>query len=189
MFIGAKIDIKDIPFVTFLKEDYDMDREFKMSENNQPISLRCFVPTVVDPKLASEGYHCISVVVIASYDKWIKFYNQGKDVYAGKIERLSTTLMYMLKKISPSLYDNQILVKRMITLMDLSQLTFNNSGALYGWELIPSQSGIKRLTFKTPITGLYMVGQWTIPGGSVCLIFRGVDLVSSSILEDIRKQH
>jgi len=48
--------------------------------------------------------------------------------------------------------------------LTLERYTRNYRGATYGWELIPSQIGSKRLSHQTPVPGLYMSGHWTEEG-------------------------
>jgi phytoene dehydrogenase-like protein len=40
-------------------------------------------------------------------------------------------------------------------------------GPVYGWEATPKQSGAFRLGHVTPISGLYLCGQWTQPGHGI----------------------
>lgn len=188
IFLGVKMDAGDIPFVTFLKEGYDTDREYELSIKNQPVSFRCFVPTAVDPKLAPPGCHCLSIAIVASFDEWINYYNQGESFYIEQMEKLSERILCMLEKMLPSFSRDKIIINKMITPIDLKKITLNNAGALYGWELTASQSGVRRLSFQSPIAGLYLAGQWTVPGGSVCLIFRSADIVSTAIIENIKKE-
>jgi prolycopene isomerase len=67
-------------------------------------------------------------------------------------------------------------IRKHITFMEgasprtLERYTLNLSGALYGWEQSPEQSGINRLSRRTPIDGLMLSGHWTQPGGGVITV-------------------
>ena len=41
---------------------------------------------------------------------------------------------------------------------------------VYGWEMSPRYSGVKRLPPRTPIDGLQLAGQWTQPGVGVTTV-------------------
>ena len=49
----------------------------------------------------------------------------------------------------------------------MERYTRNSGGALYGWELSPSQVGPGRLENVTPVEGLHFTGHWTQPGGGI----------------------
>lgn len=182
LFIGAELNIPgDLPFVVFYKELYDFEKEVQSSINNEPVSMRCFIPTIVDSGLAKQGCQCISIAVLASYDNWIEKYRNGMQKYYDHSESLSDKLTAMVQRIFPKLAGDKIVVRKLITPVDLMKSTANYGGALYGWELTKSQTGTKRISYETPIRRLSLVGQWTVPGGSACLAFRSADIVSSAI--------
>jgi prolycopene isomerase len=49
----------------------------------------------------------------------------------------------------------------------MERYTRNTQGAIYGWELSPSQVGPGRPGIQSPVAGLHLVGHWTQPGGGV----------------------
>jgi prolycopene isomerase len=58
----------------------------------------------------------------------------------------------------------------------MERYTRNTAGAIYGWELSPSQVGPGRLGGVTPIAGLYLAGHWTRPGGGIYgVVLSGID--------------
>jgi prolycopene isomerase len=51
-------------------------------------------------------------------------------------------------------------------------------GPVYGWDATPLQSGSFRLGHKTPVSGLYLCGQWTQPGHGVwTVVLSGINTV------------
>jgi prolycopene isomerase len=49
----------------------------------------------------------------------------------------------------------------------MERYTRNRAGAIYGWELSPSQVGPGRLSHRLPVEGLHLAGHWTQPGGGI----------------------
>ena len=49
----------------------------------------------------------------------------------------------------------------------MERYTRNTAGAIYGWEMTPTQVGPGRLAGVTPVTGLHLAGHWTRPGGGI----------------------
>jgi phytoene dehydrogenase-like protein len=47
------------------------------------------------------------------------------------------------------------------------RFTWNNRGAMLGWEMAPDQLGADRPGVRGPISGLYFAGHWTRPGGGI----------------------
>jgi len=66
----------------------------------------------------------------------------------------------------PGLRD-QLRFREGATPRTLERYTRNEGGALYGFDLSPSQVGPGRPEHATPIPGLYLAGHWTQPGGGV----------------------
>jgi prolycopene isomerase len=64
----------------------------------------------------------------------------------------------------------------------LEKTTGNPGGSAYGWAQTPQQAGIKRLNLKTPVPGLYLAGQWTMPGGGIAGVVTSGRLCAQAIL-------
>ena len=131
--------------------------------------------------MASEGYQAYSITIPSSYEEWLNIYKQGEEIYQTELTKLSQQLISLVKKSFPAISEQNIVYQKIISPIDLQRLTGNQGGSLYGWELSPNQSGSKRLLPYTSVPGLYLVGQWTIPGGSVCLTMISADMVSRLI--------
>ena len=64
----------------------------------------------------------------------------------------------------------------------LASVTGNPWGSAYGWAQTPSQSGIRRLSLKTPISGLHLAGHWTMPGGGIAGVVTSGRLCAETML-------
>jgi prolycopene isomerase len=49
----------------------------------------------------------------------------------------------------------------------MERYTRNEGGALYGFDVSPAQVGPGRPDHATPLSGLYLAGHWTRPGGGI----------------------
>jgi prolycopene isomerase len=78
------------------------------------------------------------------------------------VERLAGELATDLSRVAPG--------ARVVAALgpaDLERLTANTSGAAFGWENSPQQTGGRRLPLVTPVDGLFLAGHWAQPGHGV----------------------
>ena len=101
----------------------------------------------------------------------------------GKKQAVANELIEQVeKKVIPNLasYIEQIEIATPLT---MERYTGNSRGAIYGWSQIPSQSGIRRLHFKTPVKNLYLASAWTWTGGGISSVMNSGYLVAKHILK------
>ncbi|MCK4648668.1 hypothetical protein KAT51_04000, partial [bacterium] len=55
-------------------------------------------------------------------------------------------------------------------------------GAMYGLQVTPEQFGINRISQKTPIKGLYLVGHYTRPAHGVVGVILSGQFAAQAIL-------
>jgi len=133
----------------------DLEKEFEALNNNQmpdESSLIISVPSLVDITLAPQGKHILSIVVPAPY---------GYD-WSNKKEEVARKIIKQAEKAIPNL-STHIIYQDISTPLTLEKYTLNTKGAMYGLQVTPEQFGINRLSQKTPIKGLYLVGHYTRP--------------------------
>ena len=102
------------------------------------------VMTMLDPALAPPGDHMIIITSVAPYD----IGRPWKD----EKERYTESLLAQFEPYFPGLRESLTFVQSS-TPLTLERYTRNYHGATYGWELIPSQIGSKRVSHQTPVTG------------------------------------
>jgi phytoene dehydrogenase-like protein len=132
------------------------------------------IPSLVDRTCAPVGTHtvCLSLPLPASprLDR------------AGRL-RLRKDLFGRVREAFPGLGPG------LDFLFDLGPRQFaaisaNPRGCAYGWSLLPGQTGLKRLNFKTPLPGLYLAGHWTMPGGGIAAVTASAELCARAVLKE-----
>lgn len=153
---------------TTIYTEWDHDRTFARALAGDVCMLSVVVASLKDPSLAPAGEHLVILKAAAPTQA------------AG----------------APS--DEGILSERMLELAELvlpelrQHLTFVDEGGAgpdrrlhplgpyAGWAVTPQQSGDRRLPRKTPIEGLWLVGQWTQPGFGVwTVVLSGIGVARS----------
>jgi prolycopene isomerase len=142
----------------FFYDDFDHEREYRRAANGEGAGFLVTVPTLVDPTLAADGKHLVVLTTLVDYDvgaSWREQKSRAADALLARAERefpgLTSSLCFA-EGASPR---------------TMERYTLNTAGAIYGWELSPSQVGLARPSQRTPIAGLYLAGHWTRPGGGI----------------------
>ncbi len=177
LYLGLEGDVEELSvsnnevfFDDELSKEYEALYENRIPEGS-PFYL--LVPSRVNPSHAPEGQSTLCLSLKAPYhlnEGW------GQEV----IDHLSQKLISKAKTLIPDL-EKRILVKAVTTPRTIEQWTGNHMGAAYGWAQIPSQSGIYRLSRKTPISNLYLTGHWTSPGGGIAGVIASGELTAQTI--------
>ncbi|SPD75651.1 putative All-trans-retinol 13,14-reductase [uncultured Desulfobacterium sp.] len=132
------------------------------------------VPSLIDPSAAPPGRHCLCLSLPCPAG-----YSLAKD------ERNACRMF-----LEESVIDRFPMLKgKMQFFFDLGPrqletISGNPGGSAYGWVQTPEQSGIRRLGMKTPISGLYLTGHWTMPGGGIAGVITSGRLCARMILKD-----
>lgn len=132
------------------------------------------IPSLVDPTAAPSGTHSICLSVPVPFGVQMDVEDRGKcrDFLESKaIERFPQfkgALEYLFE-LGP---------------VHLGILSGNPMGSAYGWAHIPEQSGIKRLNIKTPVSGMYLAGHWTMPGGGIPGVITSGQICAKVILNE-----
>ena len=140
---------------TFVYNHWDHEETWKDILAGKPGGISLSVMTMLDPALAPPGEHIIIITAVAAYD----IGRSWKD----EKERYTEDLLAQFEPSFPGLRAS-LTYMQSSTPLTLERYTRNHRGATYGWELIPSQIGSKRLSHQTPVAGLYMAGHWTEEG-------------------------
>lgn len=132
------------------------------------------IPSLVDSSAAPSGAHSICLSVPVPFGVQMDAKDRGKCrefLETKAIERFPQfggELEYLFE-LGP---------------IHLGILSGNPMGSAYGWAHIPEQSGIKRLNIKTPVSGLYLAGHWTMPGGGIPGVITSGRICAQTILND-----
>jgi phytoene desaturase len=160
---------------TFVYKHWSHEDTWRDILAGKPGGMSMSIMTMLDPDLAPKDEHVIIITAVAPYDigrSWNDYRDEYMDALLAEFEGVIPDLRKHL-----SLWIGG-------TPVDIQRFTRNHEGATYGWELVPSQIGSKRLGHATPIEGLYLSGHWTEEGpASFRVILSGVN-TASKILAD-----
>jgi prolycopene isomerase len=112
----------------------------------------------VDPTLAADGKHLVVLTTLVDYDVGASWRDQKS--------RAEDALLVRAERALPGLTSSLCFAEG-ASPRTMERYTLNTAGAIYGWELSPSQVGPARPSQRTPIAGLYLAGHWTRPGGGI----------------------
>lgn len=177
-------------FMTFLGINDDVDLSgksgwyhFSYGFNLQPDqSLYIFVPSLLDNSLAPQGKHVVELAMPFPYR-----FDSVTDWDACKLE-LRNKMMIKAETLIPGIED-LIEHEESATPRTIERYTGNANGSMFGWEMSADQVQNKRLSYNTPIDGLYLVGHWTNPGCGIVSVATSGWLVADKIMERARKHN
>jgi prolycopene isomerase len=143
---------------TFLYGGWDHDRAYAGSCAGNPDWLTVTLPSLSDPGLAPGGQQILILTTLVAAD--------ASDDWRGDKQRLCEAMLERADRHLPGL-SSGLRFAEAGTPRTLERYTRNTGGALYGWELSPSQVGPGRPGIETPVAGLELAGHWTLPGGGI----------------------
>lgn len=165
VFIGTDLPLEsyDLAHETFIYNCYDYSKLYEKHSNLKEFGveglcgLAISCPTLADPDLAPQGKHTAILTTLVPYDI-------GADWKEEK-PKYQEALIRMAEKAIPDLSRHLDFVESG-TPLTMERYTNNSQGATYGWE-----QNMKQMTSRpqhgTSISGLYVSGHWTDPGGGV----------------------
>jgi phytoene dehydrogenase-like protein len=150
------------PSLDYLERASDEAKYGRFSK--QPF-LEVIIPSVLDPSLAPEGKHVMSV--------WLQYapYELRHGEWAAQRETLGDMAVNLIEDYAPG-FKNSILHREVLTPRDLEQRFGVTGGHIFHAEMaldqiffmrpVPGWSG-----YHTPIENLYLCGSSTHPGGGI----------------------
>jgi prolycopene isomerase len=148
---------------TFLYEGPDHDAAFASGVAGHPEWLSVTAPTLLDASLAPPGEHLLVLTTLID-PRAAASWREAKP-------RLQDALLRRVERRLPGLAEELRFVES-ATPRTFERYTRNEGGALYGFDVTPSQVGPGRLDNETPLPGLLLAGHWTRPGGGVVGVVR-----------------
>lgn len=149
-------------------------RESKVAGNENVGVYYLLIPSLVDRESAPKSYHslCLSVPLAAGVsppgaERRLIRRNLEKEVIR-RFPALKGKLRFLFE-LAPE---------------HLQVMTANPDGAAYGWAQTPGQAGIHRLGNKTSLSGLYLAGHWTMPGGGIAAVMTSGRLCARAVLKE-----
>ncbi len=148
---------------------HDLDQDITAPGNTCMISI----PSVLDPSLAPIGHHVIHAYTLEPWHGW----QRGTD-YASRKAAKVQPLIRALKKVIPDICD-RIVLKLIGTPLTHQRFLRRHQGT-YGPAIAAGQGLFPG--HKTPIKGLYRVGDSTLPGIGVPAVAASGILCANSLV-------
>jgi len=152
---------------------HDSDLDITVPGNTCMISI----PSVWDKNLAPEGHYVVHAYTLESFDGW-----QKDEGYQEKKQLRSQSLFKAIKKVIPDL-DSRIVLQLIGSPLTHSFYLRRYRGT-YGPAIPAGQGMFPRC--QTPITGLYRVGDSTMPGIGVPAV-AGSGILCANTLVSVRE--
>ena len=146
----------------FYFDNYTPEENYKLSmdSNYEKCGMLVTNYSSMDNSLNEDNKGTITVTIIDNYNNW----SNDKAEYILQKESLKNILINRLEEKFPGI-KNHICVAELGTPRTMKRYTNNPKGAVYGYAQTVNQSGRHRLSTKTPINNLFLVGAWVNPGG------------------------
>ncbi|MEL7068988.1 MAG: NAD(P)/FAD-dependent oxidoreductase [Cyanobacteria bacterium J06581_3] len=131
------------------------------------------IPTVLDPQQAPDGYHTVHAYTLEPFDGWVEDAN-----YEAKKREKAQTLFKAVERIIPDVRD-RVELEMVGTPLTHSRFLRRHKGT-YGPAIAADQGRFP--SGKTPIKGLYLVGDSTLPGIGVPAVAASGILCANSLV-------
>jgi len=164
-----------------LSKEFIIDEQSKL--NSISINIYNF-----DPTLAPKGKTCIRVILKTdNYQYWDNLRKNNKGKYVQKKDHIAQEVIKILDKRFGNIANN-VEVIDVATPATFHRYTNNWMGSTQGWTWLPSliPESIKK---ELPgLKNLYLIGQWTTPGGGVSTALQSGRDVTRIICKKDKKQ-
>jgi prolycopene isomerase len=199
LYLGLDIDLKDYghtdyEYWTPWGGDFSIEHQkyiLKTADYSSLPSGAVSIYSNIDPQLCPPGKSILTALYYAIPEPFEKELdengNRGEDYKALK-GKIADEFINQLKVILaiPDL-DSHIEVIELATPLTFKRYTHNRDGAFIGWEMTNSQMILKNLFQKTPISNLFLGGQWSLPGGGVSAAMSSGDFASKKAYKYLKK--
>jgi phytoene dehydrogenase-like protein len=145
------------PSVEYLERAYD---EAKYGEFSRRPYLDVIIPSLLDPSMAPPGKHTMSI--FAQYAP----YQLNGGWNEARREAFGDAVVDTLAEYAPNL-KGAILHRQVVTPDVIERALGLSEGNIFQGELSLQQMFFLRPTYRTPVSGLYLCGAGTHPGGGV----------------------
>ncbi|RZN34789.1 MAG: hypothetical protein EFT35_09050 [Methanophagales archaeon ANME-1-THS] len=124
--------------------------------------------SIIDIGLPEAGRYSGVIVVVDSLRQWEGLSTTG---YETRKALAASILIDRLERMMPGVKE-EIEAYDVVTPRTIHRQTNNPAGTPYGFAHIPSQQGLHRLGYASPVRGLYFASAWSRPGagylGAIC---------------------
>jgi len=194
--VGLDFDLKDYGILDYeILHNNDMSeqmRDKKLIEEITRTADYSVLPTSIatiysniDPSCCRPGKSVISTSFIASYDAFTKTLEKGGrrgSEYHELKDRIEEQLIeHMSRATGIADLTEHIEVIETATPLTFKRYTDNSSGSFMGWMATPSQGAFSSFSSRTPISNLFLCGQWLGIGGVQSVMVSGVEAANIAL--------
>lgn len=159
VFLGFDVDIHkmgmpNFEYLFYNTDDHDQVYEGMRSGYQRVISA--YSPSSIDKTAAPEGQSVLILLTMFTWETTRRCWRASKETIANEMVEVIEKRIPGIKK--------HIRYMEIMTPADIHVRTNTFKGSMYGWELSPEQSILKRVNPKTPVKNLFLSGHWTQPG-------------------------
>lgn len=122
--------------------------------SNDPF-MEVFIQSTTDPTLAPEGKHVLSA-----------FTQYAPPYVSTNVDEAYTNVMATLSRYAPNIADS-VIASDVLGPAELEERFGLTGGNIFHGEITPDQSFGDRFAYRTPVSGFYLCGSGTSPGGGV----------------------
>jgi phytoene dehydrogenase-like protein/ferredoxin-NADP reductase len=167
IYMGFDIDLKEFGvkhYSTFIQGEgihslKDLKPNYQGDWNNKSFVFVDY--SQVDSALAPAGK---SVGVICAADYLKDWEDLNPIEYKVKKEQVAQLFFERLEKQYPGII-NHLEYYEVGTSKTIQKYTLNPKGTAYGYAQTPAQSGMGRISSKSPVKNMYFASAWSFPGG------------------------
>ena len=141
---------------TVLVSGWDLEASWEATQAGRPGAVVIRLPSLVDPTLAPSGEHVAMVIAFADYESEAPWEQQ--------VDHWQEALLGVAEATFPGFCD-ALTYSELLTPESYRRMSMNSAGSTYGWEATPAGAGAGRPAPRSPVSGLYLAGSWTQPGG------------------------
>lgn len=146
-----------VPDTAFIERAFD---DAKYGRPSREPVLEITIPSLVDPTLAPPGKHVVSIFV--QYAP----YKLAEGTWDQEREKFGDRCLEIFARYAPGI-QRQVIGRQVLVPPDLERIYGLTGGNIMQGSMGLEQLGPMRLDCRTPITGLYLCGAATHPGGGV----------------------
>jgi phytoene dehydrogenase-like protein len=139
--------------------------------------------TMIDPATAPANKNVIILTSQLAHEcnsEWQ--WNESRAGYKAYKEQVARSYISRAETFLPEL-SKHVEVMEVATPLTIRGYTLNPQGSIFGWDNVPEQSTLSRLTQQTPVSNLYLAGAWTFPGGGQSAVIISGTIAARVILQ------
>ncbi|MBV9468027.1 MAG: NAD(P)/FAD-dependent oxidoreductase [Abitibacteriaceae bacterium] len=157
----ATIDIA--PSVAYVERAWD---DCKQGQPASEPFIEIFSQSPTDPSMAPAGQH-----ILSCFCQYAPYAPQDRSWDDGLREEFADRVLHKLAEYAPNISD-AVIARQMLSPVDLERRFALTGGHIFHGEITPDQSFNLRpleghADYRTPLSGLYLCGSGTHPGGGV----------------------